>query len=105
LQEFLGIFPGWGYWVPYGQTTPALVEPPEGADVIDDWEFFYGLAQRMDLQLHVGPVCYISPEQQAEHAISLDMANKPETEELWEMLLQDSPISLAEIREHPDGQV
>jgi anaerobic selenocysteine-containing dehydrogenase len=105
LQEFLGVFPGWGYWTPYAQSSPVLAQPPAGADVIDDWEFFYGLARRMGLQLNVGPVCYISPDQQAEHAVVLDMENKPSTEAFWEMLLKDSPVPLAEVSQYPDGHV
>ncbi len=31
-----------------------LVDPPEGSEVIEEWEFFYGLAQRLGLQLKVG---------------------------------------------------
>lgn len=105
LQEFLGVFSGWGYWSPYAQSSPVLVEPPAGSDVVDDWEFFYGLGQRMGLQLKVGPVCYISPKQQAQHAVVLDMVHKPDTEELWGMLLEDSPVPLAEVSRHPDGHV
>jgi len=38
-----------GYSEPYAQYTPAIAAPPPGADVIEEWEFFYGLAQRMGL--------------------------------------------------------
>ena len=30
-----------------------MVDPPEGSEVIEEWEFFYGLAQRMGLQLDI----------------------------------------------------
>src|SRR5258705_7542242 len=33
-----------GYGMPYAQYTPAIVEPPEGSDLIEEWEFFYGMA-------------------------------------------------------------
>jgi anaerobic selenocysteine-containing dehydrogenase len=46
---FYGV--GLGYPAPYAQYAPRLVDPPEGSDVIEEWEFFYGLAQRMGLQL------------------------------------------------------
>ena len=55
-QEYLSAYAvGFGTTAPYAQYTPALVEPPAGSDLIDDWEFFYGLAQRMDLSLVVRP--------------------------------------------------
>ncbi len=40
-----------GYSEPYAQYSPAIAAPPPGADVIEEWEFFYGLAQRMGLPL------------------------------------------------------
>jgi len=42
-----------GYPAPYGQYTPAIVEPPPGADLIEEWEFFYGLAERI-------PGCHVT---------------------------------------------
>ena len=44
-----------GYPEPYAQYAPAVVEPPAGSDVIEEWELFYGLAQRMGLQLDGSP--------------------------------------------------
>src|SRR5690606_33194030 len=44
-----------GYPAPYGQYSPALVEPPPGSDLIQEWEFFYGLAERMNLPLTLAP--------------------------------------------------
>jgi anaerobic selenocysteine-containing dehydrogenase len=40
-----------GFPVPYAMFAPAVVDPPDGADLIEEWEFFYGPAQRMGLQL------------------------------------------------------
>ena len=36
------------------QHTEAIVEPPAGSDVIDDWRVFFALAQRMSLPLFDG---------------------------------------------------
>ena len=38
------------------EPVAAAVEPPADSDVIEEWEFFYGLAQRMGLQLRVNGV-------------------------------------------------
>ena len=36
--------PTYGSHMPYGQYTPAIVDPPDGSDLIQEWEFYYGLA-------------------------------------------------------------
>ena len=38
---------GYGLGNAYAQYTPAVSRPPDGSDVIDDWQFFYGLMTRM----------------------------------------------------------
>ena len=40
-----------GYPEPFAQYHPAIVPPPAGSDLLEEWEFFYGLAQRMGLSL------------------------------------------------------
>ena len=32
---------------PFGQYTPEIVKPPEGAQVVDDWYVFWALAKRL----------------------------------------------------------
>ncbi|TVQ49534.1 MAG: molybdopterin dinucleotide-binding protein [Gammaproteobacteria bacterium] len=105
LQEFLGVIQGWGYPRPYGQWADPLVEPPPGSDVIEDWELFYGLAQRLGLALSVKPVSHLDPAAQAREATALDMQQPPSSEALWEILLKGSPIPLSEVRKYPDGHV
>ncbi len=105
LQEFLGVIQGWGYPQPYGQWADPLVSPPPGSDVIEDWELFYGLGQRLGLALSVKPVSHLDPAVQAREATPLDMRHPPTSEALWEMLLKGSPIPLSEVRTYPDGHV
>ena len=40
-----------GYPAPYAQWHPAVSQPPEGSDVIEEWELFVGLARRLGLGL------------------------------------------------------
>lgn len=97
---------GHGYPEPYAQYASAIVEPPPGSDVIEEWELFYGLAQRMGLALAIHPV---RPEagvlHEQRHMVSLDMARKPTTDELYEAMLAESRIALAEVKRHPHGHV
>ena len=91
---------------PYAAFAPPVVQPPEGADVIDDWQFFFDLAREMGLSLTIKPVSYMfHPAKAQERAVQLDMARRPTTEQMWEILLADSPVPLAKVMAHPGGQV
>jgi len=81
-----------GYPAPYGHYVDKVVDPPEGAEVIEDWELFYGLAQRMGLSLRVA-------------GQDLDMESKPTGEEIYEILCRDSRIPLDEVKRHPIGHI
>ncbi|MBW2425246.1 MAG: molybdopterin-dependent oxidoreductase [Deltaproteobacteria bacterium] len=95
-----------GYSEPYAQYTPAIVASPEGSDVIEEWEFFHGLARRMDLAL----TCYpIRPEtgvlRERREPVVLDMEKRPTTDALFEALMNGSRKSLDEIKRYPHGHV
>lgn len=87
---YYGVSPG--YPAPYAQYAPAIVKPPKGADVIEEWAFFYGLAQRMGLQLHV-------------NGTDVDMKNKPSSDEVLEMITKGSRIPLSEVKKYPHGHI
>lgn len=97
---------GHGYPEPYAQYTPAIVDPPEGSDVIEEWEFFYGLAQRMGFELKLYP---IRPEsgvlRERRELVELDMQERPSTESVLDGLLNASRIPLDEIRKHRHGKI
>lgn len=106
LQEFLASIPSWGYSQPYAQYAPAICEPPPGSDVIDDWKLFYRLGQQMGLALKPKPVSLmmIPPEADAA-AIELDMENELSTGELWDRLLEGSPIPYETVKQHREGRL
>ncbi|MGE0232874.1 MAG: molybdopterin-dependent oxidoreductase [Flavobacteriaceae bacterium] len=91
---------GYGQVDPYGQYSPALVEPPEGSDLIEDWQFFYRLAKAMDLPLNV--MTLIQPNPVTE---PLPMASEPTTDELMEWLTRDARIPLSQVKKHPRGAI
>ncbi len=74
--------------VPFAQYTPAILRP--AFDVIEEWEFFWGLAHRMrtPLRLETGP---------------LDLDCKPTPDEYLDLLHAHSRVPLAEVRKHPGG--
>jgi anaerobic selenocysteine-containing dehydrogenase len=38
---------------PYGQWTAAVVDPPDGSDLLEEWQFFAGLADRLGHTLRI----------------------------------------------------
>jgi anaerobic selenocysteine-containing dehydrogenase len=90
---------------PYGLYAPKLVDPPAGADVIEEWEFFYALAQGMNLQLKIEPFDAVTKATRREkrEAVHVDMKRKPTTDDILEMLTHGSRIPLSEVKRHPDG--
>jgi anaerobic selenocysteine-containing dehydrogenase len=81
-----------GYPEPYAQFAAAVVEPPEGSEVIEEWEFFYGLAQRLGLQLKVA-------------GVEVPMDVKPTTDDLHHLMTRNARIPLDEVKQHPHGHI
>jgi anaerobic selenocysteine-containing dehydrogenase len=101
-QTYVGI----GYPEPYAQYTPALAQPPAGSDVIEEWEFFYGLARRMGLALRLHPM---RPEtgvlRERRDGVEVDMERKPTTDQVFEALMRGSRVPLAEVERHLHGAI
>ena len=103
-QEYLSAYAiGFGTTAPWAQYTPALVDPPEGSDLIEDWEFFYGLAIRLGVQLVVKPVSFTGTVRV--EGTALDMIEKPSTEDLFDVVTKNSRIAMDEVRQHPGGAI
>jgi anaerobic selenocysteine-containing dehydrogenase len=98
---------GYGLVESYSQYTPAIVETPEGSDLIEEWEFFYGIAQRLGLNLELarGVGFMRVATQGATSLIPVDMANKPTTDEVIELLTANSRVPLDEVKKYPHGQL
>src|SRR5262249_54818090 len=76
--------------VPFAQYTPAILHPD--FDVIEEWEFFWGLAHRMrtPLVLDQGP---------------LDLDRKPTPDASLDLVHRHARVPLDEVRKHPGGRV
>lgn len=94
-----------GYSTPYGQYAPKILDPPEGSDLIEEWELFYGLARRMGLPLTLQAAYSWGPDLADPARTDLDMERKPTTDELLEMLAKGSNVPLDEVKQHPHGHV
>lgn len=78
-----------GFEEPYAQYTPALVPPPAGSEVVDDWLVYYRLAQRLGLSLSLGG--------------PLDMTATPDSDTLLARLASDAAVPLDVVKAHPSG--
>lgn len=80
-----------GLELPFAQYTPALVDPPREADVVDDWLVYFALAQRLGLSLDLaGP---------------LDMREAPSSDALLDRLAGGSTVPLSVVKAYPSGAV
>ena len=108
VTELIKYFhPGYGFRAPYAQYTPALVDPPAGADVIEDWQLYYRVAQRLGLSLNVVNIFgRIGAHLEAPiQVVPLDMEHEPTTDDLYEIMCRDSHVPLEEVKRHPHGHV
>jgi anaerobic selenocysteine-containing dehydrogenase len=97
---------GHGYPEPYAQYTPAIVDPPEGSDVIEEWAFFHGLAQRMGFPLTCYPIrAETGALREHREAYTLDMEQRPTTDEVLDGLMNGSRVPLDEVRKHRHGHL
>lgn len=104
MLKFFG--PTLGFNRAYAQYAPRVVSPPQGSDLVEEWEFFYGLAQRMGLDLSVvGFYGWGRHVESPPIVTPLDMETKPTTEALFEILTKGSRIPLDEVKRHPHGRV
>jgi anaerobic selenocysteine-containing dehydrogenase len=97
----------YGFSEPYAQYTPALLEPPADSDLIEDWQLFYRVGQRLGLSMSWLSV-FGSPLGHMEaplEPVPLDMECEPTTDELFEIMCRGSNISLDEVKRHPHGHV
>jgi anaerobic selenocysteine-containing dehydrogenase len=92
--------PGFGWQRPHAQYTDAVVDPPAGSDLVAEWEIFFGLAQRMGLDLELRPIDMNGPTGEA-HPLST--GRHPTDDELFELLTRKARVSLAEVKRHPHG--
>ncbi len=81
-----------GFPEPYAMYQPKLIDPPKDSDLLEEWEVFYGIAQRMGLSLNFA-------------GQPLDMQNKPSTDDLLELICTGSRIPLDEVKKYPHGHI
>lgn len=74
------------YPFPFGHYTPALLEGPQ--ETLEEWEVFWGLAERLGIPLRVG---------------HLTAETHPSSDELLDAMYKHARVPLDELRRHPSG--
>jgi anaerobic selenocysteine-containing dehydrogenase len=87
----------WGI-VPFMQYTPAVLPMPKG--VIEDWEFVWGLAKRLGVQLTLKAGAYGAEYASIPGGLKVDMQNKPDADEFFSWAYSRAPVSYAEMKRH-----
>ena len=75
------------------QYTPSVIRPPVGSDIIDDWFFFWSIANRLGLEIN-----YQGKE-------PLDMVSAPSTDDILAIRLQGGCVTLNELKSCPSGKM
>ncbi|MEZ4331841.1 MAG: molybdopterin-dependent oxidoreductase [Myxococcota bacterium] len=94
---------GFGHREAHAQYTPAIADPPPGAEVVEEWVFFYDLAQRMGLPLSIAPATATGAPADRAQRVPLDMTKRPTHDALFAILTRNARVPLEEVRRHPHG--
>ena len=97
--EFYGGFgAGWGFENNYAQASLPIMEPPEGADLCEEYEFLHGVASAMDLTLNVKSWSLVShPEEREAMATPIPPGSTPDPVDAWSASLNGSPVPVADM--------
>ncbi len=85
----------------FAQYAAPVVEKPPG--VIDDWEFFWGVASRMQLPLTLKYWNYGQEFDAIPDGLPLDTARRPDPEALLRYLCRDSRVPFDTLLQNPAG--
>jgi anaerobic selenocysteine-containing dehydrogenase len=77
----------------WAQYTPAVIKPPPGSEVCDDWYPFWAIAKRLGVA-----ISYLG-----KGVLPLDKT--PTTEDLLELRTKGGRVSLEELKKYPSGKV
>lgn len=101
VNESIGdIHPGYDWNEPYAFYRPALLDPPEGSDLMESWQVYYRVAQKLGLDLSL--MFYGGGDRSS---LPFDMENEPTTDDIFEMMCTGSTIPLSEVKQHLHGAI
>jgi len=85
----------------FAQYAPAVL--PKPGDTLHDWEFFWGIASRMQIQLTLKYWNYGLNYATIPDGLALDMQHQPDAETMFRFLAKGSRVPFDELLAHPSG--
>lgn len=97
---------GIGFPNAYAQYSEPVADVPNGSDLVEEWEFFYDMANHLDLELvYISAYGFGKYQESPYHILPLSKSEKPSTKELYEAIYSNSRIALEEVKRFPHGHV
>ena len=85
---------------PFAFAGPALLDPPPGSDLLESWQTYYRIAQRLGI-----PLAITNWRSASDFRPAVDMECEPATEDIYDLMCAGSAIPLDDVRQYPDGHV
>ncbi|MDO8863480.1 molybdopterin-dependent oxidoreductase [Haliea sp. E1-2-M8] len=101
-----GKYYGLGMGIPgsYGQISPAIVDPPANADLVEEWQFLWDVARHLDLDLDLGMAYgFGSYAESRMSGFQLGRYEALDTEGLYRRMCANSRLDYDEVAAHPHG--
>ncbi len=97
---------GIGFSSAYAQYSPAVADVPHGSDLIEEWDFFYQMADHLDEELVFATAFGFSRYQEAPYVIMpISRSEKPDIDDFYEAICANSRIPFADVKQYPHGHV
>jgi anaerobic selenocysteine-containing dehydrogenase len=91
---------------PFAQYAPAVVDPPPGSDLIEDWQLYYRLGRALGLNLFVVNACGLPGAFDVAPIVHpLNMDAEPTTEDILRIMCSDGRVSFSELAKDAHGHV
>jgi anaerobic selenocysteine-containing dehydrogenase len=88
---------GYGSALPYANYTAPVVPRPPGSDLLEEWEFFYGLMVRLGVPVEVWPFSGVQDGKK------IVLTSKPTTDQLIDLMCVGSRVPVETVRAHRGG--
>jgi anaerobic selenocysteine-containing dehydrogenase len=97
---------GIGFPNAYAQYSERIADVPHDSDLVEEWEFFYQMADHLDLDLTFATAFGFSKYMEANYEVMpLSRSQKPTMEDLYASICAHSRIPLDQVKQYPHGHI